>query len=105
MTPHEQMISILYKAIGDGVAKLIKNGLAFTVMSLAIIGLVLSIIEVDSRNTILLKEVKAEMLAMKLDHSEQLNDLRREIDNCNTAREKQAFEIIELRMRLNKIKH
>lgn len=105
MTPHEQMIAILYKALGEGISKLIKNGLAFTVMSLAIIGLVFSIIEVDRRSAALLKEVKVEMLAMKTDHSRQLNDLRREIDICNTSREKQAFEIIELRIRLSKIKH
>lgn len=104
MTPHEQMIAILYKAISEGVAKLIKNGLAFTVMSLAIIGLILAIVEIDARNKEFLRDVKNDMLAMKIDHSSQLNDLRREIDNCNAARERQALEIVELRVILKKIK-
>lgn len=104
MTNQEAMIAILYKAISEGVAKLIKNGLAFTVMSLAIIGLILAIVEIDARNKEFLRDVKNDMLAMKIDHSNQLNDLRREIDNCNAARERQALEIVELRVILKKIK-
>jgi hypothetical protein len=33
------MYEVIYKAFGDGAAKLVKNGLAFTVMTLTIIGL------------------------------------------------------------------
>ncbi len=40
MTQKEMFSEVLYRALGDGVAKLIKNGLAFTVMTGVIIGLV-----------------------------------------------------------------
>ena len=43
MTPKEAMDQLIIKALGDGVAKLIKNGLAFTVMALTISGLCVAI--------------------------------------------------------------
>lgn len=95
------MIAILYKALGDGLAKLIQNGLAFTVMAGAIIGLSLALYYaiMDSRGQI--REVKAEMLAMKADWSVERNDLRREIAACDLERRTLAIRVAELSVIVN----
>ncbi|MCB1317569.1 MAG: hypothetical protein KDK27_16510, partial [Leptospiraceae bacterium] len=65
MTPKERMIESLYKALEIGVSKIIKNGLAFTIMLGAIAGLVwgvFSLLEVHRADR---SEWKAEKMEIR----------------------------------------
>ena len=96
MTDQEKMIQILYKAAADGVAKLIKNGLAFTVMSMCIAGLVWGITTMNTLHRQEVYEIKTDMLQMRKEHALQLNDLRREVASCIDARMVDAARIARL---------
>lgn len=96
MTDYEKMIQILYKAAADGVAKLIKNGLAFTVMSMCIAGLVWGITTMNTLHRQEVYEIKTDMLQIRKEHALQLNDLRREVAACIDARMLDAARIARL---------
>lgn len=90
------MIQILYKAVGEGVAKLIRNGLAFTVMSGVIGGLLWGLLEMNKMYSIEMAALKTEYRQLRVEHSEQLNMLRSEIAACTTERMKDAARIARL---------
>ena len=103
MTQKEMFSEVLYKALGDGVAKLIKNGLAFTVMTGVIIGLVWTVFYLHGLHSTEVKELRAEMLQLRREHSEQLDTMRREVAEaqcmlieCNMARDQDAARIARL---------
>lgn len=96
MTEQEKMLAILYKAAADGVAKLIKNGLAFTVMAMAIAGLLWGMIHLHEIHIGEVVAMKSDIGAMKKEHSGQLNDLRREIAACIESRIIDAARIARL---------
>lgn len=105
------MIQAWYKALELGVSKLIKNGLAFTVLACCIVGLVWIGVEMDDRHFRDMSEMKADMREMKKEHAEQLNivrreayELRNEIALCHAARERQAGEIATLKALVHKLK-
>lgn len=112
MTNREAMIQIMYKAIGEGVAKLIRNGLAFTVMSGAIGGLLWGIIYMHTLHSQELTTFKADMRQLRREHSEQLNEYRRleyelraEIAACISERIKDAARIARLEAIVNQPVH
>lgn len=102
MTDQEKMIQIFYKAIGDGVSKLIRNGLAFTVMTGCIAGLLWGILKMHDLHSAEITAFKAEYRQMKVEHSVQLNELRREVSACNLERIKDAARIARLEALINK---
>lgn len=100
----EQMIEILYKAAADGISKLIKNGLAFTVLIGVVLGLSFALQSVIQDNRAQIKEMKAEMKELKAEHSEQLNDLRREIAACDLERRALEVKVAELTVTVRRLK-
>lgn len=109
MTNKEIMLQVLYKALGDGVAKLIRNGLAFTVMTGAIGGLLWGILHMHNLHERELIAFKADMQQLRAEHSEQLNqyrrleyELRSEIAACISERIKDAARIARLEEIVNK---
>lgn len=99
------MLAIIYKAVAEGISKLIKNGLAFTVMLGAIGGLAWGIFFIDSRSNQNIAELKAEIKEMKVDHARQLNELRIEIINCDQENTKLRVRVAELEMQNKYNKH
>ena len=106
-----QMYQALYKALGEGVAKLIKNGLAFTTMSMCIAGLLWGIVQVDAHHARQYLAIRAEMLEIKKEHSIQLSSyrleiaaLRIEISECNRAREEQSIKVARLEATIQNLK-
>lgn len=104
MTPKEKMIEAAYAALSAGLSKLIKNGMAFTVMGFAIAGLVFALFEMDRRHTAQIAELKADFKEMKADYSRELNLLRVEIIECNNERMKLSIRVAELSVRAMKVK-
>jgi len=104
MTEQEKMIQILYKAASDGIAKLIRNGLAFTVMSGVIAGLVWGLFTMHELHGQEMTALKSECRQMKEEHSVQLNDLRREIAACITERMKDGARIARLEAMVENMK-
>lgn len=104
MTEQEKMIQILYKAASDGIAKLIRNGLAFTVMSMAIVGLVWGLFTMHELHGQEMTALKSECRQMKEEHSVQLNDLRREIAACISERMKDGARIARLEAMVENMK-
>lgn len=102
MTDQEKMLAILYKAAADGVAKLIRNGLAFTVMSGVIAGLVWGLLTMHELHSEEITAFKSEYRQMKADHSIQLNELRTEIAACTVERIRDAARIARLEALVNK---
>lgn len=103
MTEREKMIQILYKAASEGVAKLIKNGLAFTVMSGAIAGLLWGLLYLHDLHSQEMTAFKADVRELRREHSAQLNEYRRlevslrmEIASCVSERMKDAERIARL---------
>lgn len=96
MNEREKMIQILYKAASDGVAKLIRNGLAFTVMTMVIAGLVWGLLTMHDLHGLEMTALKSECRQMKEEHAVQLNDLRREIAACIAERMKDGARIARL---------
>jgi uncharacterized phage-like protein YoqJ len=103
MSNNEMLNEAIYKALADGVAKLIKNGLAFTVMLGTIGGLSWGIAWQHAQFEADWSEVKFEIRELKQEHSAQLNDyrrleyeLRKEISECNEKRIEQAQQIARL---------
>lgn len=103
MTPQEMFSEAIYKALADGVSKLIKNGLAFTVMVGVIIGLVWTVFYLRDLHSAEVKELRAEMMQLRREHSEQLDTMRREVAEaqrmlieCNVARVQDAQRIARL---------
>lgn len=102
MTPREQMYQIIYKAMGDGLAKLIRNGLAFTVMAGAIIGLSFALYYAIMDGRVQIKEIKSEVATMKAEWAAERNDLRREIAACDLERRTMAIRVAELSVLVNR---
>ncbi len=103
MTPQEMFSEAIYKALADGVSKLIKNGLAFTVMTGVIIGLVWTVFYLHDLHASEVNELRAEMMQLRREHSEQLDTMRREVAEaqrmlieCNVARVQDAQRIARL---------
>lgn len=95
------MIQVLYKALGDGLAKLVRNGLAFTVMTGVIIGLVwvcVWLVQTHERDRI---EWKSELLAVKEEYSGEINKLRIEIFECQNNNSALMVQVAELKARLD----
>lgn len=96
------MVQMLYKALAEGVGKLIKNGLAFTVMALAIAGLIWAIVyllEVHQSDRI---EWKAEILEVKSEYAAELNQLRIELRECQNNNSLLLIQMAELKIQLAK---
>ncbi len=102
MTEQEKMLAILYKAAAEGVAKLIRNGLAFTVMSMAIAGLVWGLFKMHELHSAEMTVLKSECKQMRHEHSVQLNELRIEIASCTLERIKDAARIARLEALIQK---
>lgn len=102
MTDQEKMWAILYKAASDGIAKLIRNGLAFTVMTGCIIGLLWGILKMHDLHSTEITAFKTEYRQMKADHSIQLNELRSEVASCTLERLKDAARIARLEALIQK---
>jgi hypothetical protein len=103
MSNKEMLNEAIYKALGEGVSKLIRNGLAFTVMLGTIGGLSWGIAWQHAQFEADWTEVKSEIRELKQEHSSQLNeyrrleqDLRKEIAECNEKRIEQAQQIARL---------
>ena len=90
------MVQILYKALADGISKLIKNGLAFTVMTAVIIGLCwFTIQEIEAHANDRL-EWKSELKEVRNAHYSEISLLRSEVYECNNNRALLAARVAEL---------
>lgn len=82
-TNREMFNAAIYKALGDGLAKLIKNGLAFTVLIGAIGGLLFAVYFLIKQSDADRKEWRAEKQEIQKECSEEINRLRLEVYECN----------------------
>lgn len=85
MTDKEMFQSVIYKAAADGAAKLIRGGMAFTVMLGAIAGLLWALMFQYRANEAHAKELRQE-----------IESLREEIAECNKARGEDSARIARL---------
>lgn len=95
------MLNVLYKALADGLAKLIRNGLAFTVMTGVIIGMswvMVWLVQTHEKDRV---EWKAELISVKQEYSDEVNRLRIEIFECQNNNSALMVQIAELRARLD----
>lgn len=109
MTNKEMLHEAIYKAAADGVSKLIKNGLAFTVMAGVIAGLFGVLLYMHDTHKAEVAQMREEMMALRREHAEQLNEMRREamsmreeIAVCNEARRQDSARIARLEALLTK---
>lgn len=97
MTEKEKMIAAIYKALGDGLAKMFRHGLAITVMTLVISGLCYALLMQHNLFKAQIADIKKDIVSMKSEWSEERNSLRRDLILCDTERQKMAIELAELR--------
>lgn len=98
---YNTMLQILYKAMADGLSKLIKNGLAFTVMTGVIIGLIWTVVWLIQTHESDRIEWKAELLEVKAEYSEEINRLRVEVYECNERNLQLSVQVAELKSAVN----
>lgn len=98
----EIMWNILYKAIAEGLSKLIRNGLAFTVMAGTIGGLIWVLIWMVQTHEADRKEWKAEILQVKAEYAQVVNDLRLEIRECQNNNQLLHIQLAEMKVQLAK---
>lgn len=97
MTPEQQMYAIILKALGDGIAKLVRNGLAFTVMTLAIAGLCGGIYYLIILREAEIASWKKELAEYRETTDNRMNLLQTRIYECDNERKLLAIEVAELR--------
>jgi hypothetical protein len=96
------MLTIIYKSLAEGVSKLIKNGLAFTVMAGAIAGLIWILVWMVQTHEDDRKEWKAEIVTVKAEYAQMVNDLRLEIRECQNNNQLLLIQIAEMKVQLAK---
>lgn len=95
------MLNVLYKALADGLSKLIRNGLAFTVMTGVIIAMswvLVWLVQTHEKDRV---EWKAELLNVKQEYSAEVNKLRIEIFECQNNNSALMVQVAELRAKLD----
>lgn len=103
MNNREMFNEAVYKALADGVSKLIRQGTAITVLLGCVTGLAWGIFYLHGIHMDEVRELRAEMAGLRMEHSEQLNALRRtevelrqELAICNEARRQDSARIARL---------
>lgn len=96
------MIGILYRAIAQGVAKLIKNGLAFTVLLGVCGGLTWGLFYTLDVHRADRREWKAELLDVKREYAEEINRLRSEIYECQQRNALLSVQVARLEEKTKK---
>lgn len=93
----------VFRALADGVSKLIRQGTAITVLLGCVCGLGWGIFYLHGIHMTEIRELRAEMAVLRKEHSEQLNsmrrteiDLRQELAICNEARRQDSARIARL---------
>ena len=104
MTPKQKMIESLYKALEIGVSKIIKNGLAFTIMLGAIAGLVWGVFSLLKIHRADRAEWKAEKMEIRAECAEEINRLRVEVYECNELHLLLLSQVARLEEKVNKRK-
>lgn len=104
-----QLIMKIVNGAADGAAigirEFLKHSLTITVLMCLVAGLTWTIFAVDAHHKVALSEIKAEVLQMRKDYADQITELRRDVIDCNEARQRQAIQIIELQYLLKQLKH
>ena len=80
----------------QGIAKIVKNGLAFTIMLGVIAGLLYALTTVHAAKEREVRELKAEMKEAREMYEREIHNLRRGIDECNQARAEDGARIARL---------
>jgi len=96
----QEMHAIIWKAIAEGSAKLIRSGLAFTVM-LGTIGILLySIQKITAYHEAEMIKVRAEITDLKQYYRTRIDSLEERIMDRDAIIARQAIEIIDLRVQV-----
>ena len=107
MTEYEKMIQVIYKAIGEGMAKFIKYSLAYFTMITVIAGLLWALLAVDRHHSDELKAFKAEIkeysTALK-EANRLLIEAQAERQICLTELGRMAADVAELRAEVRLLK-
>lgn len=98
----QDMFNALYKALAEGLAKLIRNGLAFTVMTGVIAMLIWVVVYLVQMHEADRMEWKAELIATKQEYAEEVNRLRIEIRECQNNNALLLIQIAELKAGLRR---
>ena len=96
MNGKEKMIESIYKAIAEGVSKLIKYGAAFTVLVACVAGLVWAMFYVVGKHESDRGEWKAEAKEIRMECDERVNLLESRIYECNEMRAQLAERVLAL---------
>lgn len=93
----------VYKAVADGIGKLIRHGTAITVLLGCVAGLAWGIFYLHGVHLGEVRELRAEMHDLRREHSEQIDKLRRaetevrmELSACHEARRQDSARIARL---------
>lgn len=96
------------KEAGNGIAiglrEFMKHSLTITTLMCVVAGLTWMVFAMDERHKMNVREIKSEVLEMKKEYAAEINALRREVNECNIARQAQSIQIVELRYLLGKLK-
>lgn len=96
------------KEAGNGLAiglrEFLKHSLTITTLMCVVAGLTWMVFAMDERHKMNVHEIKAEVLEMKKEYAAEITELRRDVTECNIARQQQAIQIVELRYLLGKMK-
>lgn len=107
MTEYEKMIQVIYKAIGEGMAKFIKYSLAYFTMITVIAGLTWALLAVDRHHSEELKAFKSDIreysTALK-EANRLLVEAQAERQICLTELGRMAADVAELRAEIRLIK-
>lgn len=96
MYQKEDMFAAIYKALGEGVAKLIKYGAAFTVLIGCVAGLIWALFYVVKEQAQEKVEWKREIHDVRIECSNQINLLQTKIYECNEQRASLAGRVAAL---------
>lgn len=103
-----KLIMAIVKEAASGLAiglrEFLKHSLLITTLILIVMGQSWMLVVIDERHKINVREIKAEVFELKKEHADQITALRREVNDCNIARQQQAIQIVELRYLLGKMK-
>jgi hypothetical protein len=100
----DAMIEAIYKALGDGLGRLIKNGTALFIMACVIVGQSYGMYYLHLYHEHRYHEIKQELHESRVEYSSALNEARRDFINCQNENRILAIQVAELKVIVERIK-
>ena len=91
------MHKAIYAALAAGLSKLIKNGLAFTVMTLVIVGETWTILYLVDEQDIERHKWEQKLIDIENRNAKVVNDLRCDVEDCKNNNRLLQIQVAELK--------